>query len=580
MAETVSANAKSPKKPSQLLEGIASFLKLTSWTLMGLVFLFLGVICKIKRPIPAVWEPFFAHYIPHLPYFICGFGFLCLAHVRSILRKTYVAEQKKDVLFAHKWKISLLGNQVLLLNAAGLYAILYGFNIVPSIGMLGLMVFIAAFFLYLVLYIIEYFKNRMPSLASLRICILAFVLAALSFVLWTGLQLIIPSLVLAFLGIYASIYGLVYSGTEEQKGGFFKYCFVIATIAFLAPIGYDALDLWQPQTTPLDMVVAVKGLGGEIENLVYSPNGKQIAFNQKLEDQWYLRILGSDGQAPMTVSLPEVDDSFHSVFVDEGKSILIDAPTQGVRKLVKVDVATGTTSVLVQAGLEPFSGGMPWLDETQQFLFVTEGGKGFNLNTWTPGSARPVVVYSSPYQILSPAWMDKGEVVFVDGIHSTPYLLNLKNKTARAIILDESTKVEGALIEKDPLVEVLPSPDHFRYLFKGEKDRTTTLWTMLMDGTKRVELMKTTEQLSDLAWSADGQKVVLEKNGLQRGFKKDIKGVEVLDANLGISENLIPAQIVSHSPTVSPDGIKIAFVGSEGLWYPSLDSGIWVAVLR
>ncbi len=580
MAETIIAKAKSPKKPNPILEGVAIFLKITSWTLMGFVFLFLGVICKIKRPIPAAWEPFFAQYLPHLPYFICGFGLLCLAHVRSMLRKTYEKEQKKDVLFAHSWKISLLGNQVWLLNLTGLYAILYGFNWVPAIGMFGLMVFIAVFFLYLVLYLIEYFKNRLPSMACLRISILAFLLAGISFVLWTGLQLIIPSLVFAFLGIFAGIYCLVYSANEEQRGGFFKYCFVLATIAFLAPIGYYALDLWKPQTTPLDMVVVAKGLGGEIEHLTYSPNGKQIAFDQNVDDQWFLRILGTSGQSPMTVSLPEVDDSFHSVFVDDGKSLLIDAPTQGERRLVKVDTATGAKSVLVQTGLLPFNGGVPWLDETSQFLFVTEGGKGYNLNAWTPGKGRPVVLYSSPDKILSPSWMDKGEVVFVDGIHSTPYLLNLKNKSARAVLSDEGTKIEGALIEKDPLVEVLPSPDHFRYLFEARKDGTTILWTMLMDGTKRVELCKTTDRLADLAWSADGQKIVLEKNGAQKGFQNNIKGVEVLDANQGTFENLVPSQIVSHSPAVSPDGIKIAFVGSEGLWYPSLDSGIWVAVLR
>ncbi|HTA76959.1 MAG TPA: hypothetical protein VK791_07375, partial [bacterium] len=351
-------------------------------------------------------------------------------------------------------------------------------------------------------------------------------------------------------------------------------------IAFLGPISYYALDLWKPQTTPLDMVVAAKGLGGEIEHLVYSPNGKQIAFVQNVDDQWFLRILDSTSQSPMTVSLPEVDDSFHPVFVDDGKSLLIDAPTQGERRLVKVDTATGATSVLVQTGLLPFNGGVPWLDETQQFLFVTEGGKGFNLNAWTPGKGRPIVLYSSPDKILSPSWMDKREVVFVDGIHSTPYLLNLKNKTATAVLSDEGTKVEGALIETDPLVAVMPSPDHFRYLFEAQRDGTTTLWTMLMDGTKRVELCKTSDKLGDLEWSADGQKIILERNGAQRGFKNDIKGVQMLDANQGIFENLVPSQIVSHSPAVSPDGIKIAFVASEGLWYPSLDSGIWVAVLR
>lgn len=577
---TVSPQAKPKKKPNRLLEGITSFLHTTTWILVGLVFLFLGVIFKIKQPIPSAWTPFFNQTIPNLPYFISGFGFLCLGHVRSMVRKQYIAEQKKDVLFSHGWKIPLLRTQVLILYGVGLYAILFGLNVVPAIKMLALVACVALFFLYLVLYQIEYFKNRLQAGAALRIIMMAFVLSGLSFWLWTAFQMIIPSLVLAFLGIYTGIYGMSYSGTVAQKGGWLKYILAIGAVAFLTPIAYYALDLKNSQTDALDTVVVAQGLGGEIENLVYSPKGNQIAFNQKINDEWSLRTVGSNILPSLTVKLPEVDDSFHSLFVEGGKSLLIDAPTEGERKLVKVNAITGALSVLVQTGLEPFSGGLPWSEETQKFLFVTEGGKGYNLSVWTPEKAKPVVLFSSPSKILSPSWLNDKEVVFADGIHSSPYILNLKTKTTKPVVLDEQVRVEGELIEKDPLIEVLPSPDHFRYLCESRKNGLTTLWTMLMDGTKRVELDKTNDQLSDIAWSTDGQKIVFQKDGMERGFTSDIMGVKVLDANLGTIENLIPQQISSHSPAVSPDGIKIAFVASDGLWYPSLDSGIWVMVLR
>ncbi|HXL73537.1 MAG TPA: hypothetical protein VN963_07940, partial [bacterium] len=455
----------------------------------------------IKQPVPAAWEPFFNQYIPHLPYFICGFGFLCLGHVRSMVRKQYIAEQKKDVLFPHAWKISLIRTQVFILYGAGLYAILFGLNFVPAVGMLGLVFCIACFLFYLLLYQIEYFKNRLQAAAALRITMMAFILSGLSFWLWTAFQMIIPSLILAFLAIFAGIYGVAYSGAVTQRGGWLKYVLAVAAIAFLSPIAYYALDLRNSRTDALDTAVVAQGLGGEIENLVYSPKGNQIAFNQKINDQWSLRILGSDILPSLTVKLPEVDDSFHSVFVEGGKSLLIDAPAGGDRRLVKVNATTGALSVLVESGLEPFSGGVLWLDATQQFLFVTAGGKGYNLNVWTPEKARSTVLYSSPERILSPSWLDDGEVVFVDGIHSTPYVLNLKHKIAKPVVLDEQVKVEGELSEKDPLIEVLPSPDHFRYLCESRKNGKTTLWTMLMDGTKREELDKTNDQLSDIAWS-------------------------------------------------------------------------------
>jgi len=577
---TSSPQTKPKKKSNKLLEGVSSFLHMTTWILVGLVFLFLGIIFKIKQPVPAAWMPFFNQYIPNLPYFISGFGFLCLGHARSMVRKQYIAEQKKDVLFSHVWKIPLLRTQVLILYGAGLYAILFGLNFVHAVGMLGLVSCVALFFIYLVLYQIEYFKNRLQAGAALRITMMAFVLSGLSFWLWTAFQMIIPSLILAFLGIFSGIYGLSYSGTVAQKGGWLKYILAIGAVAFLSPIAYYALDLRNSQTDALDTVVVAQGLGGEIENLVYSSKGNQIAFNQKISGQWSLRTIGSNILPSLIVKLPEVDDSFHSVFVEGGKSLLIDAPTEGERKLVKVNASTGALSVLVQTGLEPFSGGLPWLEATQEFLFVTAGGKGYNLNAWTPEKAKSMILYSSPTKILSPSWLSEGEVVFVDGIHSTPCVLNLKTKTTKPVILDEHVKAAGELIEKDPLIEVLPSPDHFRYLCESRKNGKTTLWTMLMDGTKRQELVKTDDQLSEIAWSTDAQKIVFQKDGVERGFTTNIKGVEVLDANLGTIDHLIPQQISSHSPAVSPDGIKIAFVASDGLWYPSLDSGIWVMVLR
>ncbi len=587
MAEPVNANSAAPKPtakkkgPNPILESIASFLKITTWLSVGMVFLFLGVICKIKRPIPTAWEPFFTHHIPHLPYFVCGFGFLCLGYARSILRGEYETEQKKDIFYPHAWKVSLLGTQVFLLYLTGIYGIFYGVNLFfPALGMLGLVFFIACFFVYLLWYLVEYFKNRLPAFASLRIAVLAFVFAGISYGCWTFYQMIIPSLMLAFLAICAGIYSLNYSGTVKQRGSWIKYLFMTATVVLLAVVGYYVLDLWKPQAEPLNTVVVAKGLRGDISNLVYSPQGDKIIFTQNFNHQWFLQLVSPDQKAPVTIKLPSVDDSFRTVFVENGKSLLIDGPKEGKRSLLKVNVDNGTVETLVKADVQPFSGGLAWNKVTQQFLYVTKDKKGYDLNVWSPGKKKFLLLYSSTTAILSPSWVDSNEVVFVDGIHSTPYLLNIRTKEAEPIITEDDKKEQDELVENDPLVEVVPSPDNFRYLCVGQKNGQTTFWTMLMNGTKRVEIYKTNDQLSDINWMADAQKIVAERNGLRKGFKHDIKGIVIINANLRTAEDLVPAQINSHSPATSPDGIKIAFVASEGLWYPSLDSGIWVAVLR
>ncbi len=583
MDETPNTAAKSKKagqqKPNAVIEGVSSFLRVFTWLAVGIVFLFVGVICKIKRPVPASWEPFFALHIPHLPYFVCGFGFFCLAHARSLMRERYVKEQKGDFFYPHGWKVSLLGTQVFLLYATGLYAILFGLNVVPPLGMLGLALFITCFLFYLLWYQIEYFKHRLPALASLRIAMTSFVLAGLSFILWSAYQMIIPSLIMAFLSVFAGIYSLTYEGTVAQRLNWLKHLLMIAAVALLGAVGYYLMDVFKPQTEPLDTTVVVKGLRGEITDLTYAPNGDKIVFAQKRDQKWALQFVGPEEKAPVTIKLGDLEGPFHIVFTPDSQAVLIDALKGADRQLVKVDATSGSQTVVVKSGVEPLNEGVTRMSFGQPFLFVTKDNKGYSLDAWTAGIVKIKVIYTSTTPILSPVWKGN-QVVFVDGIHPTPYLLSPGAKTAEPILNEVENKAIDELIETDPLVEVIPSPDNFRYLCVGQKGGKTTLWTMLMDGSKRDELYKTNDQLTQISWLADGQKIVFERSGLQLGFRSQTNGIVVLNANLRISENLVPSQINVHSPATSPDGIKIAFVGSEGLWYPSIDSGVWVAVLR
>lgn len=585
MAETPNAQntAQSPKKttqkPNAVIEGVSSFLRVFTWLVVGIVFLFVGVICKIKRPIPASWEPFFTQHIPHLPYFVCGFGFFCLAYARGLMRKRYISEQKGDFFYPHSWKVSLLGTQVFLLYATGLYAILFGVNVAPPLGMLGLVLFITGFLFYLLWYQIQYFKNRLPALASLRIAITSFILAGLSFILWSAYQMIIPSLILAFLSVFAGIYSLTYQGTVAQRLNWLKHLIMIVAVAMLGAVGYYLMAVFNPQAEPLDTTVVVKGLRGNITDLTYSPKGDEVGFAQERDQKWYLQFVRPDEKAPVTIKLGELEGPFHVVFTSDGKAVLIDALKGDDRQLVKVDAVTGAQKVLVKSGVEPFSGGVTRMSADHPFLFVTKDKKGYVLNSWMDGKAKISTLYTSASPILSPVWVGD-QVVFVDGIHATPYVLTSPKKEAEPILTETENKATDELVETDPLIEVLPSPDNFRYLCVGEKADRTTLWTMLMDGSKRDELYKTNDKLTEISWLADGQKIVFERSGLQLGFRNQTNGIVVLNANLRTFENLVPSQINVHSPAASPDGIKIAFVGSEGLWYPSIDSGVWLAVLR
>jgi hypothetical protein len=64
------------------------------------------------------------------------------------------------------------------------------------------------------------------------------------------------------------------------------------------------------------------------------------------------------------------------------------------------------------------------------------------------------------------------------------------------------------------------------------------------------------------------------------GFILPTENVRVLDANVGRTHSLIAPQLAHRSPAPSPDGAKVAFVASQGLWYPFQGTGIWVAMVR
>ena len=211
----------------------SSFMWMLVWVALGLAFFYLAIILRFHDILPAKWAELANRYIPHLAYFIGGFGFICLGHARDITRKDYMKERKnKYVETSHSWKTPLLIAQVIILYGAGLYSIIYGIGKIPELGILGLGSFVLLFILYVLWYQIEHFKHRMPALAALRISIIAFLLASASFALWIKAQVVAPSLVLGTLAVGTALFGLLMNEKDapEQKMNWLKAIFVLGTL--------------------------------------------------------------------------------------------------------------------------------------------------------------------------------------------------------------------------------------------------------------------------------------------------------------------------------------------------------------
>ena len=106
----------------------------------------------------------------------------------------------------------------------------------------------------------------------------------------------------------------------------------------------------------------------------------------------------------------------------------------------------------------------------------------------------------------------------------------------------------------------------------------------MTDGEKSIPLYTTCGDITNLNWNPLGQEVLFEETvppGLTHFFVSSVRNVRVLDVNIGKTSTLVLPQLDHYGPALSPDGVKVAFLGSRNLWFPSLgQNSVWVAVLR
>jgi Tol biopolymer transport system component len=585
-----------PKKKTRvsalqpIIEKILKYMNVTFWHILGLVIILFAIMIKKFNLLSEI-----SRSITHLPYLIAGIGLFCLGKGRNMVRNDYVVAYKQDRQFPHYWKVPLLSGQFILLLFSGLYALAVGVNLLtPVHNPMVLTFFLILFSLYFLWYLIAHLSNRFPSFASFRVSILALFLAVAAFALWVYFQLVLVSIVFALFAVITLLVSLYLAATSKlQLGAWPRFACLVATVVFLLPVGLNAFAFGKPHSSHVGLELASSGIEGMVIASAYSQDGSKIAFCQKTSNNVFLQVVNlRDKNAVFKIQAGE--DAFKPVFINNGKYVLIDALKGGKRELWKVDATNGSIAVL-KTGIQSIENGAPWFEKTKKFLFVNILESGSTLNVMDLSTLQTKELVRLNSAIRTPSWSFSGDkVVFADGVSGLPYTYDVATSDLEPVI-SSIERPEMAKLLKGPAVqEVLPAPDGFRYLYLTLKDNVYTFWEVRTDGTNREiihEVQKNSRdfEIRNIMWFPNGQRFIFVEKMRRNDFHSETDNIILIDANLGTVETLLPTQISTRSPSISPSGVNIAFSGTTGLWYPSIHklippfdekTGLWVARLR
>lgn len=589
---------KAPNPVGTLVLGLVGM----AVTLIGLLTIMTHLFVKMSG--------FFERSLPNFGYAIVALGFYLIAKNRWRSHKTFQVAYWKNRKDPHAWKLPLIWMQGFMLNCLAIYLFGVGLNWwQPATNLVLLTLGLAGFLGYLLWYVIASFTNRFPTIAGVRIAMVSLLLAIMAYMAWTLSQFVMASLILGFYSLVAAISSITVApfGSPQVRGQWLRTLCLVLVVIILVPVGLSSLPYGKPQSTLADLGPAVQGLSGDITAMNYSQDGTKLAMAQKLKNEWFLRVVDSSREDEKILKVRAGESSFKPTFVLNGKAVIIDAVKDRQRNLYRVDSLNGATVPLTSGGVEEKGEGVPWSEKAGRYLYVTRGDSGYSLNAVDPLSGKIETLLRSAQAILSPSWTrEADQVAFVRATRTNTgiYVMDLATRKQRLLVANDPDAPEDSLFKPEAedvmskmpffkrlfapkapeilmLYAVVPAADGFRYLYLAKKGGETSIWTILPDGSKRAQIYRTRGAIRQVAWNKDGHKVYFEESLRRFGFMNQHFNIKELDVDLAKVVDLIAPQVSHRAPAVSPDGVKVAFAGRSGLWYPSADRlGIWVAVLR
>ncbi|TMP38369.1 S9 family peptidase [Pseudoalteromonas rubra] len=247
-------------------------------------------------------------------------------------------------------------------------------------------------------------------------------------------------------------------------------------------------------------------------NPVVMPNGKQVIYERRSMDimtdsmKRNLWTVSLDGKTHLPL-LSDTHNHFSPVFSPDGTKMAYLSSKEGKVQIYVRDLASGLTARVTDVAMTPSS------------LSFSPDGSQLAFSMFTPGKSKPL------------------------------FSLDFKPKDAKWA--DNAQYIDQTLFQRDGAGMKRPGNMHV-YVVPA------------IGGSPRQITSGKHDYAGSLAWSSDGKQIIVSANTHDDAqfdvFNSDLLAVDVLTTNV---TELTAMSGPEHSPTLSPNGKKLAFLGFE-----------------
>jgi Tol biopolymer transport system component len=295
---------------------------------------------------------------------------------------------------------------------------------------------------------------------------------------------------------------------------------------------------------------------------VWSPDGRQIAFQSNRAGPFHIYVMNADGSNPRALTRGSSDDR-HPVWLPDGKAILFDSFDGTRREIWSVNVEDGSRKQLTRLGaLANFAVPSPDGKQIAFYVFQDE-----TLDLWTArvdgSAAKPVTRNLASanndqctFACHPAAWSpDNQSLVYSSGDHASLWMMRGDGSHPTQIVAAENEHDHFPWFLADGRLAFIT--EHIE-----PAQAWTDAWAYDLNSRRRTLLQGRMSVQGPMAWSADTTKVLFHspRSGNFDIYLVDLNapgGVQALQG-AAVPVELAPGAGKADAPTPSSPGVSPA----------------------